>query len=152
MLNEVTHAVFTSFTPILRTISSTSFRGTFILSRYETPSNDDIGVTTKSSVTIIVNGLLTNPPEREDSGSINSKGTKPKSVVNMAVLIGNIWFLTSKLGKIWGLLSLSLSSCDLKHLSGLNSVMLLYKISMQLKEDNPSSICNTPPSGKVRKL
>jgi hypothetical protein len=65
---------FTSFKPILTTVSSTSLRGTFILSRYEIQSMDDIGVTTKSSVTIIDNGPLVYPPETGDFGSINSNG------------------------------------------------------------------------------
>jgi hypothetical protein len=30
--------------------------------------------------------------------------------------------------------------------------MLLYKLSMQFIEENPSRICNTVPKGKVRKL
>ncbi|KAK2360962.1 hypothetical protein QL285_086177 [Trifolium repens] len=73
---KINTLLFTSLWPILVTISSTSLRETFILSRYEIeiPSMDDIGVTTKSSVTIIANGPLVYPPETGDFGSIKSNG------------------------------------------------------------------------------
>jgi len=53
------------------TLSSTSLSGTFNLSKYETPEIDDIGVTTKLSVTMNVNGPLANPLDIGDLGSTN---------------------------------------------------------------------------------
>jgi len=55
-------------------------------------------------------------------------------------------------GAHFGLASSSLIICDRKYLSGLSSEMLLYNLSMQLKQEFPSNMCNTPPKGKVRKL
>ena len=51
-----------------------------------------------------------------------------------------------------GLVSLSLCPCDIKYISRLKSHKLLNMLSMQLKKENPWSMCNTPPKGNVRKL
>jgi hypothetical protein len=67
-------------------------------------------------------------------------------------MIGNIWLLSSNCAAMRGLLSFSLTSCDIKYVSGLNLETLLYKLSMQFKDENPSSICETPPNGNVKKL
>ena len=102
---------------------------------------DDIGVTTKSSVTMYIAGSLANPPWLDESttedfgiGSINSNFENDTG--KHATSIGNIWLWRLDFGAQGGLASFSLASCDLKHLSGLNSEILLYNLLMQLNEEH----------------
>jgi hypothetical protein len=67
--------IFTSFTPILMTLSSKSDNGTFNCLRYDIVDIDDIGVTYKSSFTMYIDGPLTNDFAIEDLGPTNLNGT-----------------------------------------------------------------------------
>jgi len=62
--------MLTSFTPILITLSSKTDRGTFDLLRNDILEIDDIRLTNKLSVTMYIDGPLTNDDfAKEDLGS-----------------------------------------------------------------------------------
>jgi hypothetical protein len=75
------------------TLSSTSVRGTFIFSKYARPEMDEVGVTTKPSVTMNDFGPLVNPPEMGDLGSRNFNVLGITGFGDTGM--GNILFLSS---------------------------------------------------------
>jgi hypothetical protein len=85
--------LLTSLGPIVTSLSSTSDRGTFKLFRCEIALKDDIGETTKSSVTMYIDGPFIYSPEfddfeEENLGSTKFKGTLlPLHVVIAAAVV-----------------------------------------------------------------